>query len=162
MLQLNPVRFAIHKERDADEGPALQVAFATSDLAAVNEHFGSATRFGIYRVAADRADLLGAVKFDAVEHDGNEGKLPAKISALTGCAAVFCQAAGGSAVKKLLAAGIQPIKLEPGATISQTLSWLRGEIDHPSASWVVKALRPAERRDDPGRFDAMEAEGWQG
>jgi nitrogen fixation protein NifX len=156
------MRLGPRDDRPAATGPALNVAIASSDLVRVDQHFGSATRLGIYRVTAERADLVQVARFDAAEHDGNEGKLAAKIAALEGCAAVFCQAAGGSAVRKLLAVGIQPIKLEPGATVGETLTWMRNEIKKPNLPWVVKALQPDTQRDDPGRFDAMETEGWNG
>jgi nitrogen fixation protein NifX len=138
------------------------VGIASSDLVKVDQHFGSASRFGIYRVTADRADLVSVARFDAAEHDGNESKLPAKIAALAGCVAVFCQAAGGSAIRQLLAVGIQPVKLNPGATVGQTLTWMRKEIKEPTLPWVIKALQPETRRDDPDRFDSMETEGWNG
>jgi len=138
------------------------VGIASSDLVKVDQHFGSASRLGIYRVTADRADLVSVARFDAADHDGNESKLPAKITALAGCAAVFCHAAGGSAVRQLLAVGIQPIKLDAGATVGQTLTWLRKEIKKPTLPWVIKALQPDTQRDDPSRFDTMESEGWNG
>jgi nitrogen fixation protein NifX len=138
------------------------VAIASSDLVKVDQHFGSASRFGIYQVTPDRADLLSVARFDAAEHDGNESKLPAKIAALEGCVAVFCQAAGGSAVRQLLAVGIQPIKLDAGANVGQMLTWMRNELKKPTLPWVVKALQADTTRDDAGRFDAMESEGWNG
>ena len=162
MTTSNPVRLGVCDDRPEATGPALSVGIASSDLVKVDQHFGSASRFAIYRVTADRADLLSVARFDAAEHDGNESKLPAKIAALEGCAAVFCQAAGGSAVRQLLAVGIQPIKLEAGATVGETLAWLRKEIKAPTLPWVAKALQADIQRDDPSRFDAMENEGWDG
>jgi len=153
---------AVRNDQPVATGPGLNVAIASSDLVRVDQHFGSATRLGIYRVTADRADLVSVARFDAAEHDGNEGKLAAKIAALAGCAAVFCQAAGGSAVRQLLAVGIQPIKLDAGTAVGQTLTWMRNEIKKPTLPWVVKALQPDTQHDDPTRFDAMANEGWEG
>lgn len=162
MTATNPLRLAVRNDRPVPAGPTIQVGIASSDLVKVDEHFGSATRLAIYRVTADRADMLTVAKFDAVTQDGNESKLPAKVAALQGCAALFCVAAGGSAVKQLLTAGIQPIKLEEGEPIGKALAWLRSEIKSPTLPWVVKALQADTQRDDPGRFDAMESEGWNG
>ena len=162
MTTSQPVRLTLRDAKQAAVGPSLQVAFASSDLTAVDEHFGSATRFAIYRVSTAGFDLLDLARFDTVEHDGNESKLPAKIGALQGCAAVFCLAVGGSAVRQLMAANIQPIKVEPHATIAETLAFLRTEIERGTTPWVVKALKRVERVDDPGRFDAMDEEGWDG
>jgi len=138
------------------------VAFATSDVSVIDEHFGSATRFATYRVWADTDELVSVTPFHQAEgeHDGNEGKLAAKIAALEGCAAVFCQAVGGSAIRQLLALGIQPIKVEAGTTIGATLAFLRVELIRPTAAWIVKALARSEQQ-DVGRFDMMASEGWE-
>jgi nitrogen fixation protein NifX len=162
MTTSQPVRLTVRDAASTAVGPALQVAFATSGLTTVDQHFGSATRFAIYRVSAGGSDLLNLTQFDEVKHDGNESKLPAKIAALQGCSAVFCQAVGGSAVRQLIAAGIQPLKVEPGATIAETLALLRAEIDRARTPWVVKALQRVRQAGDPSRFDTMAEDGWDG
>ena len=105
MPTVKPVRLAIHDGTEPADAPGgtLSVAFATSAVATIDEHFGSATRFAVYRVGVGTEELVNVTRFDQAEHDGNEGKLPAKIAALEGCAAVFCQAVGGSAIRQLLA-----------------------------------------------------------
>jgi nitrogen fixation protein NifX len=162
MTPTNPVRLAVCDDKaGVGTGPALSVAFATSDVTVINEHFGSATRFAVYRVSAEADELVNVTRFDQAEHDGNESKLPAKIAALEGCAAVFCQAVGGSAIRQLLAQGIQPIKVEAGTTIGATLAYLRGELAQPAAPWIVKALARSKQQDS-SRFDAMASQGWEG
>jgi len=160
MATIQPVQLTLRDAKQTAVGPSLQVAFASSALTAVDEHFGSATRFAIYRVSAAGSDLINLARFDTVAHDGNESKLPAKIAALQGCSAVFCQAVGGSAVRQLIAAGIQPLKVDQHATIAETLTFLRAEIERATTPWVVKALQRVQRVDDPGRFDAMDDEVW--
>ena len=82
------------------EAPAmLKVAFATADRTHVDQHFGAATGFAIYQLDGERAQLVELAEFAEEGMDGNEGKLAAKIAALTGCAAVYCLAVGGSAVR---------------------------------------------------------------
>jgi nitrogen fixation protein NifX len=162
MSAVNSLRLAVCDEQQGvGTGPALSVAFATSDVSLIDEHFGSATRFATYRVWGDRDELISVTPFQQAEHDGNEGKLAAKIAALQGMAAVFCQAVGGSAVRQLLAQGIQPIKVEAGTTIRETLAFLRGEVANPTAPWIVKALSRAQPQ-DVSRFDSMASEGWEG
>jgi nitrogen fixation protein NifX len=162
MATTHPVRLTLRDDKQTAVGPSLQVAFASSELSTVDQHFGSATRFAIYRVSAVGSDLIDLVRFEMVEHDGNESKLPAKIAALQGCSAVFCQAVGGSAVRQLVAAGVTPIKVEPQATIAETLAFLRTEIERAITPWVVKALQRLQRVEDARRFDAMDEEGWDG
>jgi nitrogen fixation protein NifX len=156
------MRLAIHDSGDPIDatGPSLLAAFATSDLRNIDEHFGSATRFAVYRVFADRDKSVSVTSFEAAQQDGNENKLGAKIAALEGCVAVFCQACGGSAIRQLMAQNIQPIKVDAGTTIAATLAFLRGEVAAPTAPWIVKALTRASKHDE-GRFAAMASESWQ-
>ena len=70
---------------DDGDAVALQVAFATSDLKHVDQHFGSAERFAIYRVEPDRITLSRVAEFGALEKDGNENKLLEKFMLLEGC-----------------------------------------------------------------------------
>ena len=86
---------------------ALKVAFATTDQVHVDQHFGSAVRFAVYHVTMDEARIAEAIAFEAASHDGNEDKLAARIAALGGCAAVYCQAVGASAIAQLKKVGVQ-------------------------------------------------------
>ena len=162
MTPATPVRLVIHDGAGTIDttGRSLLAAFATSDLRNIDEHFGSATRFAVYRVFADHDESINVTAFDAAKQDGNENKLAAKIAALEGCAAIFCQACGGSAIRQLMAQNIQPIKVDAGTTVAATLAFLRGEVAKPTAPWIVKTLARANPQND-GRFAAMASESWQ-
>lgn len=136
----------------------LRVAFATDDRAQVNQHFGASVGFAIYALDGERARLVELAEFCEESMDGNENKLPAKIEALAGCAAVYCLAVGGSAVRQLIAHGVQPIRLEEETAIERLLADLRRAIREGGVAWVEKALC---RDKDAGRFDRMADEGWQ-
>ena len=66
----------------------LRVAFASADRVTVDQHFGAAVGFVIYALDDERAQLVELAEFPPESMDGNESKLPAKIAALSGCAAV--------------------------------------------------------------------------
>jgi len=136
----------------------LRVAFATDDRATVNQHFGAALGFAIYAQDGERWQLVELAEFPAETMDGNEQKLAARIAALAGCAAVYCLAAGASAVRQLLAAGIQPIRLDDGTRIEPLLKRISAAIEDGSLPWVNKALR---RNSDTARFERMAAAGWE-
>lgn len=137
----------------------VKVAFATSDRRSVDQHFGAAEAFAIYRVDPAHAALVEATQFGRLSMDGNEDKLAAKIAALEGCVAVYCQAVGASAVNQLLAAGIQPLKVPAGTPVSDLVDALRAELRDGPSAWLSRAMRlQAGRAGD--RFDDMEAEGW--
>ncbi|MCG7960413.1 MAG: NifB/NifX family molybdenum-iron cluster-binding protein [Candidatus Thiodiazotropha taylori] len=139
---------------------ALKVAFATSDMKRVDQHFGAAQSFTIYALDQQKVCFVEAVEFGKLDMDGNEDKLVAKIDALKGCIAVYSQAVGASAINQLKMKGIQPVKISPGASISSLLESLQQELREGPGSWLARAIKntmPA----DPSRFDEMEQEGWE-
>jgi nitrogen fixation protein NifX len=137
----------------------VKIAFASHDRQQVNQHFGVAEALVFYEVEPDRAQLVEVVEFTAARMDGNEAKLSARIALLEGCAAVYCQAIGGSAIQQLLAHHIQPIKVENGKSIKELLEELQHYLrsDSPPA-WLSKYFKRQALAD---RFATMAAEGWQ-
>ena len=139
---------------------AVQVAFATGDMQQVDQHFGAAESFAVYAIDLNESRLLEVTQFGRLAMDGNEDKLTAKIAALEGCIAVYCQAVGSSAVNQLRARGIQPVKVEPGAKVSDLIAALQEELRAGPTSWLARALEARQQPRDTRRFDAMESEGW--
>jgi nitrogen fixation protein NifX len=144
---------------DEKELIGLKIAFATTNMRTVNQHFGSAQSFALYHVDPERAILLEAAEFGTLPQDGNEDKLAAKLAMLEGCAAVYCLAAGTSAVQQLLTRGIQPMKVAEDAEISDLIESLQDEMRQGPSTWVAKAITRV-KGPDMGRFEDMEAEGW--
>jgi nitrogen fixation protein NifX len=138
---------------------ALKIAFATTDMETVNQHFGSAKSFAIYAVDMDDAQLLEAAQFGELQQDGNEDKLSVKIELLNGCSAVYCQAVGGSAINQLIAKNIQPVKVHEGGRIKDLIIDLQNEMKAGPSSWLAKAINQ-HKTPDPDRFKQMEEEGW--
>ena len=138
---------------------SLKVAFATTDMKQVNQHFGSAKSFAIYAINREQATLLEVAQFGRLDQDGNEDKLAVKLEALKGCGVVYSQAVGSSAVQQLLRMSIQPVKVEPGSQISDLIKGLQDDLIHGPSTWVAKALA-SHTGSDNSRFDAMEDEGW--
>lgn len=142
-----------------EPGAAVSVAFASVDRRTVDQHFGAAGGFVIYRVTPARYDLVEITQFGKLNMDGNEDKLAAKITALSGCVAVYCLAVGASAIAQLRTAGIQPIKVEAQTLISGLLRGLQQELSDGPSAWLARAIE-LQNPDRVDRFDAMEAEGW--
>lgn len=138
---------------------AIKVAFATTDMVHVNQHFGSAKSFAVYAVDPEQSEMLEAAQFGELAQDGNEDKLSVKIQLLEGCAAVYCQAIGASAIKQIVAQGIQPIKVQEGATIKDLIGDLQHEMKAGPSTWLAKAINQ-HKGPNPDRFNTMEDEGW--
>lgn len=139
----------------------LRVAFASTDRTRVNQHFGAAEGFVVYEVTPDKATLVGVAEFAKEAMDGNEDKLAAKVDFLAGCAAVYVMAIGASAIKKLVAAGIQPIRVNEIDTVDELLAEISGAMRNGGVSWIDRALS-AQAKAGGDRFAEMDAEGWQG
>ncbi|MGD2118582.1 MAG: NifB/NifX family molybdenum-iron cluster-binding protein [Chromatiales bacterium] len=139
---------------------ALKVAFATSDMKHVDQHFGAAQSFAIYALDQEQVCFVEAAEFGQLDMDGNEDKLAAKIDVLKDCIAIYSQAVGASAISQLKAKNIQPVKVSPGADIRELLASLQEELRQGPGSWLAKAIA-STMPVDPARFDQMEDEGWE-
>lgn len=138
---------------------ALKIAFASSDSTVVDQHLGSAKAFSLFEVTPVRADLVDVYEFGVLSQDGDEDKLDVKLSVLEGCTAVYCQAAGPSAIKRLMSIGVQPVKVTEGSAIAELMSDIQQEMKNGPTGWLAKAMEK-HSKDDSERFDDMEAEGW--
>lgn len=139
---------------------ALKIAFATTDMETVNQHFGSAKSFALYAVDQEEAHFLEAAQFGELNQDGNEDKLSVKLDLLDGCAAVYCQAVGGSAINQLIARNIQPVKVHENSKIKALIVDLQTEMKAGPSSWLAKAINQ-HKGSDPERFNKMAEEGWE-
>ena len=151
-------RMRIVEQESIPMETALKIAFCTDDMKLVNQHFGSAKTFAIYAVDVERSELLEAAEFGKLDQDGNEDKLATKIALLEGCAAVYCEAIGASAIRQLQAAGIQPVKVNRGSQITDLLEDFQAELRTGPSAWVAKAL--ARQGVNSDKFAQMEADGW--
>lgn len=136
-----------------------KVAFASSDLKKVDQHFGSAERFAIYQVTPEEITLLEVAEFGSLDQDGNESKLLEKFVVLDGCVAVYCLAVGPSAVRQLMALKIQPMKVAHGSQINSLLKELQHDLQDGPSGWLARALAAREEKSEK-RFDVMESEDW--
>ncbi|MGR9116018.1 MAG: nitrogen fixation protein NifX [Gammaproteobacteria bacterium] len=139
---------------------SLKIAFATTDMKHVNQHFGSAKSFAIYAVNPDHTEFVEAAQFGQQVQDGNEDKLAVKFDLLKDCVAVYCQAVGASAVKQLVALGIQPVKVQEGSPIQKLVEDLQNELRSGPSSWLARAIKQQSGADS-SRFDEMADEDWQ-
>lgn len=124
-----------------EDAMKVKIAFATSDRRAVNQHFGAAEAFAVYELGECDARLVEVAQFTETEMDGHEGKLAAKVELLGDCAAVYCNAAGASAIQQLLAAGIQPMRVDEGTSIEELLCGLQKSVVNEPPLWLAKHLK---------------------
>ena len=138
----------------------LRVAFASTDRARVNQHFGAAEGFAIYDIGTDSSALIAVGEFPEEAMDGNEGKLAAKVDFLAGCAAVYVQAIGASAIKQLLSKGVQPIRVNETDGVPDLIREVANAMKDGGVPWIDRAMALQAKAASNDRFDKMEDEGW--
>ena len=147
-------------EEESNTGQGLKLAFATDDLKLINQHFGSAERFAIYRLDANGHALLEVAEFGSLAQDGNENKLLEKFVVLDGCIAVYSLAVGPSAVRQLMSLGIQPIKLLHPTPINRVLAELQQQLQQGPEGWLARAITSRAEKSET-RFSDMAEEAWE-
>ena len=131
----------------------LRIAFATSDRATVNLHFGGAESLLIYDVSPGEAELVGEATFLKAEQVGEAGragitgtandKVIPKLDFVDGCAAVYAASIGASSVRRLMALGIQPVVVDNGHDIVDLLNEVSLALVHGGLGWVDRAKAKA-------------------
>ncbi|CAM3944912.1 Dinitrogenase iron-molybdenum cofactor [Vibrio aerogenes CECT 7868] len=140
----------LHVEpRPAEEDFTVKVAFATHDRQSVDQHFGSCKSMLVYGVNAQEWHLLEAIEYADLSAD-THNKLPTRISDLTGCAAVFCNACGASAIRQLLEKNIHPVKVTEGREIHDLLVTVRDELSGEPGGWLARAMKRKAQEDESG------------
>ena len=140
----------------------IKVAFASTDRTRVNQHFGAAEGFVVYEVTPDKATLVGVAEFAEEAMDGNEDKLGAKVDFLEGCAAVYVMAIGASVIKKLMARGVQPIRINEIDAVDDLLSEVSKAMSDGGVAWIDRAIAAQTKAKAEDRFASMAEEGWEG
>lgn len=156
------LRILVGGIRERPMTPTIKAAFATSDRHTVDQHFGAAGTLLIYEVTAAQARMVELAQFGELNQDGHEGKLAAKLEVLQGCAVVYCQAIGGSAIRQLLALGVQPTRVEAYTPIASLLAGLQAGLRGDAGpAWLQRVIARRGQVDAGARFAEMEAEGWR-
>jgi len=138
---------------------SVRIAFATVDRHTVDQHFGLASGFAIYQVGCSGTRLLEVADIEEPADAAPDcDRLGPRLQVVEGCAALYCNAIGAPAVRRLLTQGCQPRKVSHGTAIDTLLGTLIAQLRERPPAWLSRALRGEPAGE--ARFDAMEATGW--
>lgn len=137
----------------------LLVAFASSDGEMVDEHFGSAAAFYLYKLNASGGELIAEQRFGQEKRDGNEDKLKPKLTWLAGCDLVYCGSVGGSATRQLIALDISPMQIAEGPEVVDLLAELQKQLAGTPERWLANILRRKAKHGASG-FSVEALEEW--
>lgn len=124
---------------------SLKVAFATRDRHHVDQHFGMAKCVLIYGISEERWSLVEAIEYPTIDENTHD-KLPARISDLEECSAIYCNACGAAAIRQLLSHDINPVKVSVGAKIHAQIEDIQAELKGQPMGWLARALKLSERK----------------
>lgn len=141
------------------------LAFATSDLANVDEHFGTATSFSIYVLKSPDSkvpwQLQTVLEYPSVERNGGaHDKLQSRIEQLSVADVVFCLAVGPSAIQKLNQCQTQPVILDQPFAIKKLLGDFTKAAFSNTESWQARLLRRKNKSQTENLAELLE-EPWE-
>lgn len=137
----------------------LLVAFASSDGDMVDEHFGSAAAFYLYRLTASGSEFVAEQRFGQERKDGNEDKLKPRLAWLVGCDLVYVGSIGASATRQLIALEVSPMQVAEGPDVAHLLAELLLQLAGTPQRWLENILKRKARRGSGG-FVVDAAEEW--
>lgn len=137
----------------------LIVAFASSDGDMVDQHFGSAEAFFVYRINADGAEQIAQQRFGHEKRDGNEDKLKPKLAWLVGCDLIYCGSVGGSASRQLIALNVSPMQVAEGPDVADLVAALQQQLATAPERWLANILAQKAKR-AAGGFAVETEEAW--
>tara|TARA_R110001583_G_scaffold66611_2_gene191248 strand:+ start:266 stop:1801 length:1536 start_codon:yes stop_codon:yes gene_type:complete len=113
---IKPPALTSRTQTPTSEGPTLLIGVASKGQNLVNQHFGHATEFLIYRVGPDRIEAVGPRRVDLYcggandcpEEDAEHSRLQGHLAALADCKAVLCAKIGFGPWQQLEQQGIAP------------------------------------------------------
>ena len=143
----------------ASDPSDLLVAFASSDGDMVDEHFGSAAAFYLYKLTASGAEFIAEQRFGQEKKDGNEDKLKPKLAWLVGCDLIYCGSIGGSATRQLLTLDVSPMQVAEGPDVADLVAVLQQQLAGTPERWLENILKRKAKRGSGG-FVVDAAEEW--
>ncbi|MEJ2579037.1 MAG: nitrogen fixation protein NifX [Kineosporiaceae bacterium] len=117
----------------------LTIAIATRDGTAVDQHFGWCTRFDVYQVDAEHAELVQTRAPGSAE--GEDAKIASRLDAIRDCAIVHVTAIGPTAAARVVKAGLMPVKMPEGTPVAEVLTRLQEVLGGTPPPWIRKVLR---------------------
>lgn len=117
----------------------MNVAFASTDKIHIDEHFGRAEEFVIWKVGPKTASFNGIVQVSTTGADEAD-RIESRCAGLADCALVYVAEIGGPAAARLVAKKIHPIKSKDQAPITETVTKLQEVLRGSPPPWLRKAL----------------------
>jgi nitrogen fixation protein NifX len=128
----------------------MKIAFATTDGANIDEHFGRAGIFAIYEITDNGHHFVELRKFaDGMDKSVTDTKdmgplhdtaVQNKVDRLGDCKLIYLTEIGGPSAARLVKKGIMPMKVNGPLAIANALTQLGETMRKSPPPWLRKAL----------------------
>jgi nitrogen fixation protein NifX len=120
----------------------MKIAFCTTDMERVDQHFGRADKVAIYSIDDKEYSLAEVREFVPVDPANSDHKVDTetKAQALNDCAILYVAEIGGPAAAHVIKNRIHPVKVSEPVLISEVLDNLKETLSKNPAPWLKKAM----------------------
>ncbi|MGD9807793.1 MAG: nitrogen fixation protein NifX [Deferribacterales bacterium] len=120
----------------------MKIAFCTTDMETINQHFGQADKVAIYDIDDKEYSLAEVREFVPIDPEKGDHKVDTetKAIALKDCAILYVAEIGGPAAAHVIKNKIHPIKVAEPVAIKEILDALKAKLGDNPAPWLKKAM----------------------
>jgi len=119
----------------------MKIAFCTTDMEKIDEHFGRADKVAIYNINDKEYALDEVREFVPIDPEkDHKVDTETKAQALRDCAILYVAEIGGPAAAHVIKNKIHPVKVTDPVPITEVLDNLKVTLAGKPAPWLKKAL----------------------
>ena len=123
----------------------MNIAFASSNGDLIDQHFGWSKTFYLYEVGKESSKLLRIID-SSDEPEGEKEKLNYKIGTISEADIMYCTKIGPTASKMIQSAGVHPVRVAEGESLTDAISKLQEMLNNAPAPWLLRIYHKAEAR----------------
>jgi len=119
----------------------MKIAFCTTDMENVDQHFGRADKVAIYEIDDKGYSLSEVREFIPIDPEkDHKVDTETKAQALKDCAILYLAEIGGPASAHVIKNKIHPVKVADPVPITEVLDSLKEKLADNPAPWLKKAM----------------------
>lgn len=119
----------------------MKIAFCTTDMVNINEHFGRAEKVAVYNISDKEYSLAEVREFVPIDPEkDHKVDSETKAQALNDCAILYVAEIGGPAAAHVIKNKIHPVKVADPVAITDVLNNLKDTLAGNPAPWLKKAM----------------------
>lgn len=119
----------------------MKIAFCTTDMKTVNQHFGRADKVAIFDIDDKEYSLAEVREFIPIDPEkDHKVDTETKAQALKDCAILYVAEIGGPAAAHVIKNKIHPVKVTDPVEIEDVLNNLKETLAGSPAPWLKKAM----------------------